>query len=46
MGRIHPPLTRPLTMLILPKLIPLLHPFLAATGTGSDPSFINPAPRL
>lgn len=31
-------------MLILPKLIPLLHPFLAATGTGSDPSFINPAP--
>ena len=31
-------------MLILPKLIPLLHPFLAATGTGSAPSFINPAP--
>ena len=31
-------------MLILPELIPLLHPFLAATGTGSDPSFINPAP--
>ena len=31
-------------MLILPELIPLLHPFLAATSTGSDPSFINPAP--
>ena len=31
-------------MLILPELIPLLHPLLAATSTGSDPSFINPAP--
>jgi hypothetical protein len=31
-------------MLILPKLIPLLHPLLVATSTGSDPSFINPAP--
>ena len=31
-------------MLILPGLIPLLHPFLAATSTSSDPSFINPAP--
>ena len=31
-------------MLILPELVPLLHPFLVATGPGSDPSFINPAP--
>ena len=31
-------------MLIHSELIPLLHPLLAATSTGSDPSFINPTP--
>ena len=31
-------------MLILSDLVPLIHPFLAAAGPSSDPSWINPAP--